>query len=325
MELNEFIKTELNPSLNETAFFMGNGLNNFCKTTSSWKSLLIDLAQKHVSNSDDFEKILDEKEITYPEFYDIIQLTTNQDYKLIKKEISIGLDKWIYLNTHKLWMDMFIKTDRPVLTTNYDLLLEKSNPDLIKFIKSNRSKKKSFRPLMTTKKGFTAIYPWHSYYSYKRINNSLGEFGIWHIHGISEYFQSIRLGLCDYMGIVERAVNWLRNIKRNNLNNDWIGNNSWVNILLNCNICFVGIDLGTQETSLRWLLIEREKYFKLNEDKRKKGWYILDKQNNMQFPEGKRLFLEKLGITIIEAEKTTDIYELMPKRIKKQVKKQGLK
>ena len=88
----EFFKKEFPKYQNETAFFFGNGINNYCKTTSSWKDLLTDLAKKHIDENTDFSKILDEKSISYTEFFDVIQLNSNIkdktfDYRLIKQEI----------------------------------------------------------------------------------------------------------------------------------------------------------------------------------------------------------------------------------------------
>ena len=79
---------------------------------------------------------------------------------------------------------------------------------------------------------------------------------------------------------------------------------------------FIGIDLGVQETSLRWLLIEREKLFKQYPDTRKKTWFIRNLQYD-KMKQGKRLFFEKLNIEIIDAKDAIQIYQTLPKRLGK--------
>jgi hypothetical protein len=330
MTLFNFLTKEFKYFQKDTTFFLGNGINNYCKTTSSWKKLLIELAKKHINKKGNYENILNDNSITYPEFFDIIQLTSNvndttYNYKTIKKSFKEGFEKWTPQNVHTFWTKKFIELDRPVLTTNYDYLIEFSNPEITNFVKKKQYNKKFFRPLRYKNKkgrgGFTPYYPWHNYYSYKEIKDARNEFAIWHIHGFYEYYSSIRLGLSDYMGIVEKARKWMHKSngnpfhKRENIDK-WVGNNSWLDIFLNNNLLFIGIDLGIQETSLRWLLIEREKLYRKHPSIRKKTWYVLNKSHD-KFLLGKRLFFEKLKIEIIEANNFKQIYETTPKRLKK--------
>lgn len=313
--------------IKETSFVLGNGINNYCHTTNSWKDLLIELAEKHIGEINDYSTILEEKSVSYTEFFDIVQLNSNIknptfDYKDIKKGIKIGFDKWRPQSTHSLWVEKIKDLKRPILTTNYDLLLEFSDEAVINFIKSKQHNKKKFRPIRAIKgrKGFTPFYPWHNYYSDHKVLNPKNEFAIWHIHGLTEYHSSIRLGLADYMGIVTKAKTWLHKTNGNpfyNRNNirKWVGNNSWLDIFIHSHLLFIGIDLGVDETSLRWLLIEREKLYRKYPDLRKKSWYVLNKSHDKNLL-GKELFFEKLNIEIIEANDFKQIYEMTPKRLK---------
>lgn len=330
MTLPEFIKRQLNPNISDTAFFIGNGINNYCGTTSSWKDLLVDLAVQHINKREDYEKILQDNSVSYPEFFDLIQLASNArdetfDYKSIKKSIREGFEKWESKRIHTVWTEKLIELNRPVLTTNYDYLLEFSSDSVKSFMHSKQYNKKLFRPLRIKKKeeqrgGFTDVYPWHSYYSTKVIENAKKEFAIWHIHGFYEYARSIRLGLSDYMGVVEKARKWLLKSIGNPSNQrdqqkKWVGMNSWLDIFLNSNLVFVGISMEVQETSLRWLLIEREKLFRKYPATRKKTWFIRNLQRD-KMKQGKRLFFQQLNIEIIDANNAKQIYETMPKRLR---------
>lgn len=327
MKHYDFFKNTFPKYSNETAFVLGNGINNYCKTTSSWKALLTELAEEHIGDKNDYSAILDESSVSYTEFFDIVQLNSNIknptfDYKDIKKGFKNGFGKWKSQPIHSLWIDKIKNLNRPILTTNYDFLLESSNSEITDFIKSNQYNKKFFRPLRTIKgrKGFTPFYPWHNYYSDRKIKNAKDEFAIWHIHGLTEYYSSIRLGLADYMGVVTKAKTWLHRTngnpfhKRDKLDK-WVGNNSWLDIFMHSHLLFIGIDLGVNETSLRWLLVEREKLYRKHPELRKKAWYILNKSHDKKLI-GKALFFEKLNVEIIEANNFKQIYEITPKRLK---------
>lgn len=325
--LHQFFKKEFGKHKSEMAFFIGNGINNYCQTTSSWKKLLIELAEEHINTTDDFDAILNDNSVTYPEFFDIVQLASNErdetfDYKSIKKGFQEAFNQWKPQAIHTKWTELIKRLDRPILTTNYDYLLEKSSAEISEFMISKQRDKKRFRPLRTRKGrvGFTPFYPWHNYYSHKEIKNANKEFAIWHIHGFCEYASSIRLGLSDYMGIVSKARVWLHKSTGNPSNkrgdiDKWVGKNSWLDVFLNNHLFLMGIDLGSNETSLRWLLLEREKLFRRYPSIRKKTWYVVAKGKN-KFPRGKKLLFDKLNIELIEADSYKQIYETSLKRIK---------
>lgn len=332
MNLSEFLLNDFKIYQKNTAFFIGNGLNNYCGTTSSWKNLLIELAIQHIGKKDDFEKILEENKITYPEFFDLVQLKSNEteetfDYKSIKKNFKTGFAKWTPQKLHSIWVKKIKQLRRPLLTTNFDLLFELSDQKIVDYIKrnvtTNLNNKKLFRPLRAKKNrgGFAHQYPWHCYYSHKKIKDIHQEFGIWHIHGIAEYHASIRLGLMDYMKLVSKADVWLHKSNGNPFHkrveiDKWVGKNSWLDIFLNNHLLLIGISLESNETFLRWLILEREKLFKKHKALRKKTWYVLNNKRE-KLSLGKRLFFEKLNIEIIEAKDDKQIWEVTPKRLRK--------
>ena len=87
--------------------------------------------------------------------------------------------------------------------------------------------------------------------------------------------------------------------------NNWRGFKTWLHIIFNKSLFIFGLGLEENEVFLRWLLIERIKYFKQFPDRKHKGWYISKKEDNA----GKKFFLERVGFEIIEVDDYSDIYE----------------
>ena len=157
---------------------------------------------------------------------------------------------------------------------------------------------------------FTDFYPWNMYYSDREISNPLDGFAVWHINGTRDYPRSIRLGLSDYMGSVERAR---KMIQGNSLDeyfmgknqSYWKGYNTWFHIIFNKSLFIFGLGLEENEVFLRWLLIQRTKYCKMY-NKNHKGWYI-----DKGIKEGKRFFLEQLGFEVIEISDYKTLYQAL--------------
>jgi hypothetical protein len=70
-----------------------------------------------------------------------------------------------------------------------------------------------------------------------------------------------------------------------------------------------GLGLEENEVFIRWLLIERAKYFKKYPERRKKTWYVVPQ---MEQPDsrmaGKMYFLRSIGFEIMETRNYDDIY-----------------
>ena len=191
------------------------------------------------------------------------------------------------------------RLNSPILTTNFDTYISDSvgaTPHKLKPI-GNQYK-------------FTDFYPWNMYYSDREINNPLDGFAVWHINGTQEYSRSLRLGLSDYMGCVERAR---KMIQGNNLNEyfeskkheSWIGYNTWLHIIFHKSLFIFGLGLEENEVFLRWLLIQRAKYCRMY-NQPLVGWYI-----NKEIKSGKRFFLEQLGFNVIEITNYDTLYQAL--------------
>lgn len=188
----------------------------------------------------------------------------------------------------------------PILTTNFDT-----------YMSDSVGAKRYIYNLGEHNYKFTDFYPWNAYYSTDKLNgNILDNFGIWHINGMTDYPRSIRLGLSDYMGCVERARGM---IQGNNLNeyftgkqqSYWKGYNTWLHIIFNRNLFIFGLALEQNEVFLRWLLIQRSKYSRLyNQDLH--GWYV-----GKDIAEGKKYFLEFLGFKVIELLEFDELYNAL--------------
>lgn len=188
----------------------------------------------------------------------------------------------------------------PILTTNFDT-----------YMSDSVGAKRFINDLGEHHYKFTDFYPWNVYYSTEKLKeNILDNFGIWHINGMTDYPRSIRLGLSDYMGCVERSRGM---IQGNNLNEyfagkqqySWKGYNTWLHILFNRNLFIFGLALEQNEVFLRWLLIQRSKYSRLyNRDLH--GWYV-----GRDIAEGKKYFLEFLGFKVIELSEFDELYNAL--------------
>lgn len=66
--------------------------------------------------------------------------------------------------------------------------------------------------------------------------------------------------------------------------------------------------LDENETFLRWLLIERAKYFKRYPERKKKGWFVC---KTGECSEGKRLYLDYIGFELVQLDSYDDIYRGM--------------
>jgi len=289
----ESIKQIMNRNSEDIAFVIGNGINRYQNNSDevSWDNLLISLWEKVTNNP--IAKI--PKGISSTEFYDILELE-NQRNIYIQNEVASLMFDWEPLPHYKQIVTKIQELNAPILTTNFERTFAKVF---------------EFGPKKMEKKGFTHFYPWGVYHSNLDLNSPTDGFGIWHINGMINYWKSIRLGLSHYMYSVSRAKNLIHNKDENNLFtgknvSDWKGYKTWLHIIFNKSLFIFGLGLEENETFLRWLLIERVKYFRKFPEREHKGWYLEVKGNSIS--EGKRMFLEKIGFEVLEADSYEDIY-----------------
>lgn len=215
----------------------------------------------------------------------------------LAKSISRLMEQWNPQSIHVGVSNFAKHYDIPILTTNYDNLLAKAVNAKFKNL---------------GKDNVCEAHPLTCCYTTKR-QPSTDTYGIWHINGMIRYPKSILIGLSHYM----RAIEYVRNriLPPNKFDAElfqglqWFGKrvaNTWLDIIFRKKIFIFGLALETDEVFLRWLLIERAKFYALYPHHKKEGWYI--KSDNETISEGKRYFLNSTGFNIISVPDYSAIY-----------------
>ena len=248
MNVNQ-IKRIISHSKSDIAFLIGNGINRYFNgSSSSWNQLLLDLWSKHSHRS----KREIPQGISFTEFYDVLEIKNYQINNFsseLQREVKRSIENWAFQKKQNIVLKAIEKHDAPILTTNFDDLIQKSME--LSFFKIEDSK-------------FSDFYPWSCYYSKSILSSPTDGFGVWHINGMTKYHRSIKLGLSQYMGNVGHARKMLlnRSGEKDLFNNrQWLGFTTWLNILFNKSLFIFGLSLNENEVFLRWLLIQRAKYF----------------------------------------------------------------
>jgi hypothetical protein len=290
------LKEILTRNRNNIALIIGNGSNRYgsAASTNSWDDLLLTLAKKYKIMAE--EKI--PEGITLTEFYDLLELKkpssgTTKTY--FQQEFCESMDDWKVFSHHENIVQWARTNGVPILTTNFDSIF-------------SRAGKCQLLPERTT--SFTDYYPWERYFGDVSLESPDSGFGIWHINGMKKYRRSIRLGLTHYMGSVERVRGWIHKGNERRLfsgkNVDsWAGVNTWLHIIFNKPLVIFGLGLDENEVFLRWLLIERARYFQKFPDRRQLAWFIYTSENEKL---GKLYFLQGLGIQTIKVTNYDKIY-----------------
>lgn len=277
------------------AFIIGNGINRFDSPSSnnSWDNLLVELWNKCTSES----KSRVPPGIALTEFYDVLELKQRKIAvsSSLQKKFCDLMEDWSPSQHHSAFVQWASKHNSPVLTTNFESTLAQAGECILRRFSS---------------KAFTDYYPWDSYYSIDEIYQPESEFAIWHINGMQRYHRSIRLGLTHYMGSVERARKWFHKGDEGRLfsgknQRAWDGAFTWLQVIFNTPFVIIGLGLEQGEVFLRWLLIERAKYFARFPDQKKKAWYVhVGVETNL----GKQFFLESVGIESVKALSYNELY-----------------
>jgi len=285
---------------NDLAFILGNGINyHYNKGNVSWTDLLLDLWDAHSFNT----KSSIPTGITFTEFYDVLEIQNYSQDKfgsILQRDVVKRMEKWIPSKSKNLVLDKIKQMNAPLLTTNFDNLIP-------------RSLKLGFKKIQGSK--FTDFYPWSCYYSDRELSDPVDGFGVWYINGMLKYHRSIKLGLSQYMGNVERARKLIHkhseNMSFEGKNQSlWSGDKTWLHIIFNKSLFICGLGLGETEIFMRWILIERAKYFRKFPSRKHKGWFVM-KQGDSPQDEGKKFFLESVGFEIIELNNYKTMYEDM--------------
>lgn len=231
-------------------------------------------------------------------------LLTNE----LKERVCNELDDWKLNDKVSNMLTTIFEMDAPILTTNFDLSISRKMEEL----HSYQMKYQVFKKGMSSE-----VFTWSYYYGRDRLYNPCTGFGIWHMHGIASKPQSLCLGLSDYMRLTEKAWEKIHkdsffetDMFAGKNTNNWKGYRTWLHIIFNKSLFIMGLNLGENETFLRWLLIQRAKYFALFPDRKYKGWYVYPKEEEKQTNFfGKKVFLEKVGFEMLPVENYDVIYQ----------------
>lgn len=278
------------------ALLIGNGINrdDGAQSKRSWEGILDSLARQYLPSL-----ICPTSGVSKTEFFDILDLGARSID--LQKAFCSSLSGWEVGHRHKLITTWAKNNSIPILTTNFDDLLSKACDAKLK---------------RTIKGKFTAHYPWESFYGLKNIQDPKSEFGIWHINGMRKYRQSARLGLTHYMGQVQRARNWLHQGEKRLFSGDahdtWRGSKTWLQMIFQSDLLVFGLALDQDEVFLRWLLLERARYFRQFPSRRRRGWYVSTNQSKI---EGKKFFLTGVGMEVVEVADYAELYSELVWRI----------
>lgn len=290
------LETILRQNANDLALLVGNGINRHANaaTVNSWDDLLVDIARDCIPG---VSKVPPGTALT--EFFDVVELKSRGSTGDLQAEFCKSMADWRPFDHHRRIMAWAVGNRVPILTTNFDDVLAQAANSPFQFPRDSK---------------FTAYYPWGCHFAKDVLDDPCVGFGIWHVNGMARYKTSIRLGLSHYMGSVQRARGWIHGRGDEKLfgakdRGDWRGAKTWVHLIFNKPLLIFGLGLAENEVFLRWLLIERAKYFRKFEGRRQPAWYVFVDDPRDERQAGKHFFLESIGIRCIEAGSHAEIYE----------------
>lgn len=288
----------------DLAFVIGNGVNRYTQGNDrwSWEYILRD-AWKQLTGSE----ISSISGMSLTEMYNLLELRTERcKASALKDKIIEPFKKGVPTSAHKKIQSYLERWNVPVLTTNFDHMLEEgyTRRTLKHPQDSGRYHAKSY------------YYPWDRYFSNKEIQDSNHDYAVWHINGFVDFPHSIKLSSSEYIAQASHCRGYIHQRSMDDFDKknliDWKGCNTWLNPIFNCSLCILGLSLNEDETFLRWLLIERKKYYNKFPDRQHQGWYVYQKDDS--FPEGKKIFMQGVGLMPVEVTNYSDIYEDLLKR-----------
>lgn len=294
----------LNEHNEDLTLIVGNGLNlaNKNAQNESWKAIL-----EGIGRDRGFIEAGQELCATHSlvELSDLIQLHSSDEDRdvLVQTAFCKKLEEWEYGQGHTDITNWARKHRVPILTTNFDTTL------------SDACRAK----LVHAKKGsggaqFNRYYPWSSRFEVlgEPIDKPRNSFAIWHVNGMSRYVVSVRLGLSDYMGSAHQARRWMRRgddplFLSGDAIDRWTGRNTWLDAFFANDLLIFGLGLSRDEVFLRWLLIERAKYFQKFKIQHRNAWYVWAKGKEKRDPD-RDFFLKHVDVQNVDVESHDDIY-----------------
>lgn len=264
---------------------IGNGIHRYAGN-NAWDALLIKLARGRGLKMDTLPK-----GATATEFFDVLELAAQGRTGELSAEFCALMDDWQPVAHHHAIIGWAQRRAVPVLTTNFDDVLSRAAGSL-----------QLFRP-----KGRPVIdyYPWESRFAHELFEDPCAGFGIWHVNGMKKYPRSVRLSLSHYMGSAQRVRQWFHSgdqpLFTAERRDGWAGRLGWVHILFNRPLLIFGLALREDEVFLRWLLIQRARYFAKFPDRRQEAWFVFTPEAEDPGEAGRHFFLENLNIRCLPA------------------------
>lgn len=289
------LRTLLRQNRDDLALLVGNGINRYgpAGATNSWSDLIRTLARRRLGPRQ--AQIPSGMSLT--EFYDLLDLAKPRRTPVasLQQEFCDLMARWQSHDQHRRVALWALTAQAPILTTNFETTLA----DAV-----------DCSPHRVEGMPFTDFYPWDCYYGLSTLPDPCSGFGIWHVNGMQRYHRSIRLGLTHYMGSVEKARGWIHKGGANRLSagNDsrtWGGATTWLHILFHKPLLIFGLALEESEVFLRWLLIERARYFRRFPERGKRAWYVHTRKEEGS---GKLYFLRAIGIEPVAVPDFDEIY-----------------
>lgn len=226
----------------------------------------------------------------------------------LKESVCNEIRDWKLNDDLSVMLRSVYEMNAPILTTNFDLSISKKMNEWFPCLMQYQTMKSSMR---------SEVFRWSDYYGRKGLEDPCSGFGIWHIHGYSSFPQSLCLGLSDYIRCTKEA--WQKIHKNDFFETDafvgkntvkWVGYRTWLHIIFNKSLFIIGLKLSENETFLRWLLMQRAKYYTLFNSRSHKGWYVYTQKEEKDADFfGKKVFLEKVGITMLKVDDYDQIYK----------------
>jgi hypothetical protein len=295
----DYIRTEHD---GRVALVIGNGVHRYraASTDNDWNAMVQTMARKYGLNS-----AAHARHLALTELYDLIDLKQPKTPtgRSLPEEFCGPMAAWKPGAHHGRIAAWASANNAPILTTNFDTVLADAVGARLQSM---------FQPHGALKRP-TDYYPWEKYFSISPMDGPCDRFGIWHVNGFVTHHRSVRLGLTHYMGSVTRARPWLHGHKESRLFSEknmphWRGRNTWLHIVFNMPLVIMGLQLGAQEVFLRWLLIERARYFRQFPDRRRLAWYVHPVSENTEDDLAKYFFLEAIGVRPVAVKDFEDIY-----------------
>ncbi len=248
------------------------------------------------------------KPASYPEIFDIIAAAMGNSATPgfnLQKHIAELLKNMKPGPPHQALMGWAQHNQVPVLTTNYDHCLQDALPQ--------RSMK---RRRFGRGNALSDYYPWDRYYAPAAIQDPLSDFALWHLHGDRDYWRSLRVGLDQYMGTVQRLRDMTQQIAKHIYNRAAhqplsFEKARWLPAFMSRKLWIQGLGLGIDEVSIRWLLIQRYRFWRAlhDKDENASGWYVhgpTEKIGNLD--DQRRIFFENVGLQVLEISKAEEVY-----------------